>query len=249
MTRSLALTARCNWLSFLLSQSKAQDMVSTKTIVCLANSKKYSHRCVAGKELQGNRIGGWIRPVTERANCEVSLDEISFQDGSVPQLLDIVAVPLLQHSPHSYQTENYLIDGGYYWVKKGVLSVADLPKFCDDTSTLWINGHHSFNGYNDAIPLEVAETQLHSSLFLIRPSSLCIHVATEKYGRKVRAAFSFRQQRYKLAVTDPLVEQHCLRGNDGIFRLDNRERYFCVSLGEPYKGFCYKLVAAIIPFL
>jgi hypothetical protein len=35
-----------------------------KTIVCLANSRKYQGRCVAGVEWQGQMIGGWIRPVS-----------------------------------------------------------------------------------------------------------------------------------------------------------------------------------------
>jgi hypothetical protein len=223
-------------------------MAFTKTIVCFANSKKWSHRCVAGKELQNNRGGEWVRPITELTHCEVPLEAMSFQDRTTPQLLDIITVPLLQHRPHTYQSENYLIDNGYYWVKEGVLPLAHLPRFCDNPNTLWVNGHRSFNGYNDAVPLEIAENQLNSSLFLIRPSFLRIHVVTEKFGRKVRAEFSFRQQRYKLAVTDPLVEQHYLSGNDGIFRLDNQERYLCVSLGEPVKDICYKLVAAIIPF-
>lgn len=221
-------------------------MAGTKTIVCFANSKKYTRRCIAGKELRGNMVGGWIRPVTNRTTCEVSLAEMSFKDGQTPQLLDLVRVPLLRHSPQSYQTENYLIDGGPYWAKSGALSVTQLLRFCDNPDQLWIDGYHSFNGCNDCVPLALAETQLSSSLFLIRPSSLCVQVAPERQGRKVRVEFTFHQQRYKFALTDPLVEQHYLRGGDGTFPLDNR--YLCVSLGEPYNGRCYKLVASIIPF-
>ena len=221
-------------------------MAWTRTIVCFANSKKYSRRCVAGKELRGNMVGGWIRPVTDRATCEVSLAEMSFKDGQTPRLLDIVRVPLRRHSPQAYQTENYLIDSGPYWTKCGTLSASQLPRFCDDPGRLWINGHHSSNGYNDCVPLELAETQLSSSLLLIRPSSLCVQVAPERQGRKVRVEFTYHQQRYRLALTDPLVEQHYLRGGDGRFPLDNR--YLCVSLGEPFNGHCYKLVASIIPF-
>jgi hypothetical protein len=219
-----------------------------KTMVCFANSKKYGHRCVAGKELRAKRIGQWIRPVTQRPNGEVAFDDMSFESGEYPLLLDIVNVPLVRHIPGSYQTENYLIDERYYWVKKGTLALAHLPQFCDTPNTLWINGSSSFNGHNDAVSLAIAEVQLTSSLCLIQPSSLQIHVTPETFGRKVRAEFVFGGEKYKLAVTDPVVEQFYLQGNDGIFRLDDQDRYLCVSLGEPVKGICYKLVAAIMPF-
>ncbi len=47
-----------------------------KRIVCLANSRKYSGRCIAGKELLADgRPGRWIRPVSARENEEVSEHE------------------------------------------------------------------------------------------------------------------------------------------------------------------------------
>jgi hypothetical protein len=45
-------------------------------------------------------------------------------------------------------------------------------------------------------------------------------------------------------VTDPTVEGQYLAGEDGEFHVG--ECYATVSLGEPFKGHCYKLVAAII---
>ncbi|MGH7707024.1 MAG: dual OB domain-containing protein, partial [Vulcanimicrobiaceae bacterium] len=36
-----------------------------KRIVCLANSRKLQGRCVAGRELQKNGPGAWIRPVSD----------------------------------------------------------------------------------------------------------------------------------------------------------------------------------------
>lgn len=223
-------------------------MSFSKTIICLANSKKYSHRCIAGKEFQANQIGSWIRPVTEQLHGEVPLEDMAFENGTIPSLLDIIDVPLVRHAPHTYQTENYVIDSKYYWVKKGVFPGRQMHTLCDQPEFLWINAYHSFNGVHDAVPLEIAETQLTTSLLLIQSSSLNIHVTDETYGRKIRAQFSFGAETYKFAVTDPTVVQFYLRGNNGIFRLGNRDRYLCISLGEPIKGICYKLVAAILPF-
>lgn len=75
-----------------------------KRIVCLANSRKLSGRCVAGRELIGDRPATWIRPVSAREHQEVSEYERQYKDGSDPKLLDVVDIPLLEHRPGDYQT-------------------------------------------------------------------------------------------------------------------------------------------------
>ena len=50
--------------------------------------------------------------------------------------------------------------------------------------------------------------------------------------------------RYRLAVTDPIVESKYLAGNDGTYDVGNA--ILCISLGEPYKGYAYKLIAGVI---
>ena len=91
---------------------------TVKRIVCLANSRKYSGRCIAGKELLADgRPGRWIRPVSARENEEVSEHERQFHDGSDPRLLDVMDVPLLNPLPKDYQQENWLLDPASYWEK------------------------------------------------------------------------------------------------------------------------------------
>ena len=55
-----------------------------KRIICLANSRKMSGRCVAGFEIGADRIGEWIRPVSDRPSEEISLADRRFKDGSDP---------------------------------------------------------------------------------------------------------------------------------------------------------------------
>jgi hypothetical protein len=49
---------------------------------------------------------------------------------------------------------------------------------------------------------------------------------------------------YKLGVTDPRVECHFLNRADGDTPLD--DALICVSLGEVFHGFAYKLAASVI---
>ena len=97
-------------------------MCGVKRVVCLANSRKLNGRCVAGREWTDGRAGGWIRPVSNREYQEVSEYERQYEDGSDPCVLDIVDVPVLEPRPADHQTENWLLDPEYYWVKLGRLS-------------------------------------------------------------------------------------------------------------------------------
>lgn len=85
-------------------------MPTTKQIVCLANSRKLSGRCVAGIEIRDGKRLGWIRPVSDRENQEVSEHERQYEDGSDPKVLDVIEVPLLRALPSGYQRENWLLD-------------------------------------------------------------------------------------------------------------------------------------------
>jgi len=226
-------------------------MSYSKKIVCLANSRKISGRCIAGKEVLDGNYGEWIRPISKRPTGEISEYERRFEDGEHPQVLDIVTIPMIKHQPHNYQQENHLIDDGYYWEKEGAITWGELSNLVDNvTDELWMNGNSSYNGINDRIP-EHEANNLENSLLLIQPDTLIISVGVEgaKFGdgkRKVRALFSLNNHQYKLAVTDPRTELHFLKKEDGRYEIDARKVYMCISIGEPYNDYCYKLVASVI---
>jgi hypothetical protein len=219
-----------------------------KKIVCLANSRKLSGRCIAGKEILGDRTGGWIRPVSPREHEEVSEYERQYQDGSDPRVLDILDVPLLRAQPRGYQQENWLLDPDYYWVKEGQATWSDLRRFADPVAPLWINGNSTYNGLNDKISLSSA-SGLESSLRLIQVDHLkfCVFKPGEFFGnpkRRVQGRFRYEESDYWLWVTDPGYERAYLAKPDGDY--DIGESFITVSLGEPYNDACYKLIAAII---
>jgi hypothetical protein len=219
-----------------------------KRIVCLANSRKLQGRCVAGRELQKTGPGPWIRPVSDRPTEEVSEEERRYQDGSDPRILDVIDVPLIAAHPNGYQTENWLLDSQYYWMKRGTFRWEDLGPLRDHAGSLWLNGFSSYNGINDRIPLTQAMA-LTSSLKLIHVDQLDLRVFApgEAFGnakRRVRATFTFDATDYALWVTDPVVEREYLAKSDGDYPV--RNVYLTISIGEPYQDYCYKLVATVI---
>lgn len=225
-------------------------MTVSKRILCLANSRKLSGRCLAGIEVSESGVPHvWIRPVSSREHEEVSEHERQYEDGSDPHVLDVIDVPMLEPRPMGYQQENWLIDPGYYWVRLRRASVPDLAPLVTTMAQLWIGGHHTYNGMNDSIPLALA-TGIASSLCLIRVESLNLKVFSpgQAFGnakRRVQGQFQFNGVDYWLWVTDPGFERCYLAMDNGEYALG--ACYLTISLGEAFNDTVYKLIAAVIP--
>lgn len=224
-------------------------MGDIKKIVCLANSRKHSGRCVAGKEVLAKGYGRWIRPISARQSAEISEEERRYENGTLPRVMDIISIPVIAATPVLYQSENYLIDADFYWVKSGELSWADMKQLLDKPIPLWTNNDSTYYGLNDRVKVSIA-SKLPNSLMLIEPEELTIKVLTEgrEFGnprRRVRADFKHVGTHYSLIVTDPVSEKALLAKPNAEYKLT--EAYLCISLGEVHTdGSCYKLVATII---
>ena len=221
----------------------------TKRIVCLANSRKLSGRCIAGKEIrEDGRVGDWIRPVSARESQEVSEWERSYENGSDPRVLDVIDVPVLNAQPKDYQRENWLLDPEHYWQKIRSVTPNELTQFIDPTAPLWTNGDSTVNGQNDRVPLSDAYS-LDNSLRLIRVNDQELYVSQPgkdfgNYRRSVQGRFQHNRTDYWLRVTNPVYERQYLRQPNGTYQIG--ESFLTISLGEPYRGYAYKLIAAII---
>ncbi len=223
-------------------------MSDTKRIVCLANSRKISGRCIAGVEEHEKPLQ-WIRPVSSRDNQEVSEYERQYEDGSDPRVLDIIDIPLLGHRPDGYQRENWLLDPDHYWRKIDTADWYDLEEYAElsvPRMTLWPNGSSSADHMNNRVQLAEAGKET-SSLKLVHVDALELRVfwSSGPYPkRRVQGRFGFSGEDYALSVTDPVIERAYRRKADGTYQLD--ECYLTISLGEPFHGFCYKLIAAVL---
>ncbi len=89
-----------------------------KLFICLANSKKYNQRCIAGIELEKSTRKGfkyqivkrnsrpvWMRPVSGSEHGEIDAE---FVDHI--KLLDIVEINVTAPAPQGYQSENVQFD-------------------------------------------------------------------------------------------------------------------------------------------
>jgi hypothetical protein len=201
---------------------------------------------VAGKEIANQKIGGWIRPVSKRPAGELLDNDRCFSNKKDPSLLDVITIEMIKPQPDGFQTENHLIDDTRWWTRVRSATLGELRQALDVVEgDLWDNSSSSYNGLND----RVEETQalgLESSLKLIEVNDLKIEGLIEgaEFGnprRKVRGEFTLNEVSYRLSVADPIVESEFVDGTHDIGRA-----ILCISLGEPYGGHAYKLIAGVI---
>ncbi len=166
-------------------------------------------------------------------------------------MLDIIKLPLLAPKPKPYQPENWLLDPHARWERAGRLNWRDLPRFTDRPRALWENGFNSLHGMNDRVPVEAAAA-LPGSLFLVHLDEIELYVLPASDARakpQLRGRFRYAGVNHILSVTDPAIEYRYLPAamDDGVSTVHMiGECYATVSLGEPFQGHYYKLLAAII---
>ena len=218
-------------------------MPQTKTLIVLANSRKFLGRCVAGID---SATGEWIRPIGSAAHREVSEVDRQYEDGSDPQVLHVVRIPMIRPVPDAYQSENWLIDSNFYWERRGQIGWDDLSALAHAPSPLWLDSGASDTrpGTSDRVRIEFADT-LQDSLRLIHVTDLELVVRIPWEKRKLQAQFTFSGNPYAFWVSDPEFERHFLAQGTGSYPVG--EAYLTVSLAERHDdGYCYKMVAAVI---
>ena len=235
------------WCQLVLLERNVEATV--KRMVCLANSRKWNERCIAGRELQNEESpGSWVRPVSAREHEGVSLSEQRLGDGGEPRLMDVIDVPVLEARPKLYQSENWLLDPERRWERVRRISPEELERLADPIAPLWRSGFNSTNGLNDRIPNSLAESEK-SSLRFIRVDSLTLSLfrpggASGDNRRRIQGKFRYAGNDYSLRVTDPAYERRYQTRVTGTYRIG--ETYLTISLGEPFEGYVYKLIAAVI---
>ena len=148
--------------------------------------------------------------------------------------------------PISHQGENHVIDSNFYWIKQGRLSWPDISAWLDNPATLWTLGEASYACTNNRVAVGRENGM---SLYLIQVPCLRLRVGRKAPGqsdskRIVRGEFNYRGTVYRLDVTDPVIECDYLARQDGQYEI--AQAVLCVSLGDPFQGYYYKLIASVL---
>jgi hypothetical protein len=224
-----------------------------KTIVCLANSRKWQGRCVAGLEILPGRTAEWVRPVSGMEKGTLVWERFCGNaNGRDPRLLDLLEIEFLVPQPHTFQVENHRIDPRLRWTYRGSLPWQKLLPHVERTkNALWMNAGSSRNGHNDMVPADAAPA-LKSSLKLVQPEELRVTVTLEgsKSGeakRRIRGEFALADSWYILSITDCAFEQSLMKQVAGFSKVLRRP-LLCVSVSEvvPQMHACYKLIAGVV---
>ena len=199
--------------------------------LCLANSRKPPARCVAGLDLA---TGMWLRPVSDENNGGLSVNQALIQvDGRLRgiQPLDVVEFDKSQSLPGVGQPEN-VARGQGEWVYKRRLFTSELVGLFESNPYLLQDRY-------DRV-LEQNSQQVKSSLCLV--SVMDPEFKLNPSNRdQLRAHFKFRNHEFNLAVTDDStwVNQAKIDAR----RFSQGRWAFTVSLGTPFNGSLFKLVA------
>lgn len=216
--------------------------------ICLAHSKKYSHRCVAGLLLD---TGKWIRPISREKHGELSEKQVTLSDNSDLQNFDLVSASLAEHVPVKNQPENWRIQNSPW-----KLICRPAPA---EHSTLLKNalfrGSILFGNTADRVSYKIFDNgPAMESLVLVKPLGLrWIVRRTVTWKKQMRTIFHLGPVQYDLAITDipyddKLKEMDLGEYSSEQLGIGNESAvYFTISLGEPLdSGYCYKLVAAVL---
>ena len=156
---------------------------------------------------------------------------------------------MLEPRPHEYQTENRLLDDQCYWEKRAACRPSIWRRSGTPPARSGSDGHSTWNGRNDKIPIEAAGS-VTSSLRLLHVDALQLVAgrpgeAFDSNKRRVQGRFEHAGREYRLWVTDPGFERRYLAKLDGAYPLGGC--HLAISLGEPFGDACHKLIAAIVP--
>ncbi len=217
--------------------------------ICLAHSKKYSNRCVAGVRLD---TGEWIRPISMEKHGELTQAQLKLADGGEPQNFDVISARLEQHVPVRNQPENWRIENSPWILVRRPAAIehaAILKKALFRESVL-------FGNTTDRVAYRIFEkTPARESLVLAKPAHPRWTVKrTPSWKKQLRVSFGLGSVTYDLAVLTDIPYDDMLKelelgeyASAQIGIRDENNLYFTISLGEPLdNGYCFKLVAAVL---
>ena len=221
-------------------------------IICLANSRKRSGRCIAGIRTDGQ---GWIRPVGWTKDGGLTPNNYWLDDDSEPQVLDVIRLGVAKPHPKPHHPEDWIMGPSKWRLIERPGEPLRLNLLCDNL----IPGPALFGDTRSQIPAAQFKVRpALSSLALLQPENLLWSVEENNGKRRVTVRFTLCGASYFLRLTDPIYEQKLSGLALGVYARkaagisDKATVWLTVSTSEPFQkegsaeAFCHKLVAAVI---
>ncbi len=220
-------------------------------ILCLANSRKFEARCIAGLLYGG---GGWVRPIGTAEKGALTSMECAYSDGNEPRVLDKVRLELTRPCSEIYQPENWLAVPSTW----RCLASAE-PVRLSRLQRRLTTGPELLGNCLDRIEesLFSQTNPATESLTLVAPEQVSWYIRkTSQNKHQLRGNFLLKGVLYDLAVTDPIWETRCAETIQdlntryttqelGYLLESNKKLLLTISLGASFKGHYYKLIAAV----
>jgi hypothetical protein len=165
--------------------------------------------------------------------------------------LDILRIDFASPRPQPHQPENWLVGNIPWQLVARPAPERSLPI----ARSHLVYGPDLLGNQSDRVPYDsFSRAPAEASLALVMPDTLHWNVGTNIFSgrRQTRAFFALGGTSYNLSVTDPIWERRLITLSTGFHpivsaALSNEDKILlAISLGEPFQGCCYKLVAAVI---
>jgi hypothetical protein len=218
-------------------------------IVCLANSYKHDHRCVAGINLTTKK---WVRLVGQKVPGCLTRQEASYSDGKEAALLDVFEAELGEKCSSNCHPEDVYVTGKRWRPVRRFDEPSDVHFFdgCLNAEPVVLQGY-----CDRVLASRFEKTPAQCSLGLVHPEDLWWWIRDDAGKRKARALFrlgKLGRVRFDLPVTDPKwldllnllpagIHPHTLLSGEKPLKT-----FLTISLSEPFEGFHYKLVAGVV---
>ena len=203
-------------------------------MLCLANSWKHHGRCVAGLLPDGS----WIRPVTATEDGSLAPAMCTLDIGRPVRALDVVLIGVKRPEPRLHQPENWVIkDESWKFV-----DARDFSKVQDLLDEALTDEPSLFGTKTNRVSwAQIQERPPSSSLALVKAKRPVFGRSLLKPTQR-RARFKYRGIEYDLPITFEFDLPR--QGNER--HRSKSTWYFTISLGEPYAGDCFKLIAGAL---
>lgn len=193
-----------------------------------ANSIKHYARCIAGKNID---TGQWFRLVYNVNGDAIPNKNAIYYDmnnnGQELKPLVVIEIPVLNPAPIIGQPENIILDYSNRIKQVAPYEINDFSIYMDNPPDLWGNGDSISNFQGKTVS---------NSLYLIKPKKVNLYYREEK---KRRIEFLYNGIKYDLGCTSPNFD-------DLINKKEPNIQALCISLGENFNNFHYKIVASIL---